>query len=113
MVIPGLIARMRVLQVSLRRSAAFLIAKDQINFRHFVEDKIREGRFVCIVWSAHLNSQSDPLVVLLRQFKNELQIIGQLQASGPWLHFPPGRTDIKLLAQGKSNQVFDRLRNIV
>src|SRR2546421_1726577 len=113
MVIPGLIARMRVLQVSLRRSAAFPIVEDQINFRHFVEDKIREGRFVCIVWSAHLNSQSDPLVVLLRQSKNELQIIGQLQAPRPRLYFSPGRTDIKLLAQWKSNQVFDRLRNIV
>src|SRR5580692_1250298 len=113
MVIPGLIARVRVLQISLRRSSVFLIGKHQIHFGHFVEHEIREGRFVCIVWSAHLNSESDSLVILLRQFKDELQIAGELQAPWPWLYFPPCRTHIKLLTQGKSNQVLDLLRNIV
>src|SRR5580692_2058193 len=89
------------------------MVKDQIDFRHFVENKIRQRRFARIVWSAHLNSHSDSLVVLLRQFKNELQIFGHLQASGSRLNFPPSRPDVKLLAQGKSNQILDRLGNIV
>ena len=66
-----------------------------------------------IVWSAHLNAQSNPLVVLLRQVKNQLQVVGELYASGPRLHLPPRGADVKLLAQGKANQVLDRLGNIV
>jgi len=80
------------------RGAAFLIAKNEIHFRHFLEDKIWQGRFVGIVRSGHLNSQSDSLVVFLRQFKNQLHVVGQLQAPGPRLHFSPRRADVNLLA---------------
>ena len=113
MVIAGLITRMWILQKSLSFSRALLIANHQINFRNFFQHKIRQRRFMLVIRRAHLNAQSDPLVVLLRQFKNQLHVIGHLQPPRPRLHLPPGRTDIKLLAQRKTNQVFNRLRNIV
>ena len=113
MVIPGLILRMWIVQKSLAVRFAGRIAQHQIDFRHFFEDKIRQRRFVLIVGRAHLNSQSNPLVVLLRQFKNLLQVVGHLQASRPRLHFPPRGANVKLLAQGESDQVLNRLGNIV
>ena len=57
MVIAGLVLRMRIIQESFARSDVFLICTiHQINFRNFVENKIRESRFALIVWSAHLNA---------------------------------------------------------
>jgi hypothetical protein len=41
MVEARLIARIRILQEALRRRAAFFIANDQINRRHFFENEIR------------------------------------------------------------------------
>ena len=68
---------MRVLQESFRLQRCFPDRyMRQINFRHFLQDKIRQRRSVLIVWSAHLNAQSDPFIVLLRQVKNLLHIVG-------------------------------------
>ena len=112
MVEPGLITRILIFYKSRSRLLFFLI-RNKLNRRYFVENEIRERRLVLVVRRAHLNAKSNPLVVLLRQIEDELHVIRQLESPRSRLHLPPSRPYVKLLAQGKSNQVLDGLRNVV
>src|ERR1039458_1728994 len=112
MVIPRLIARIRVLDESCRR-ACFLRIGNQFNRRHFLENKIRQCRLMYIVGSVHLNAHPDALAIFLRQIKNKFQVIGQLETSSSRLDLAPRRAYVELLPQWKSNQVLNRLRNVV
>ena len=107
-----LIARILILDKS-RCRLLFLFVGNQFNSRYFVEHKIRQRWLVLVVGSAHLNAKSNAFVVLLRKIEDELHVIGQLEAPRPRLHLSPSRAYVKLLPQGKSDQVLDGLVNVV
>ena len=91
----------------------FFLIRNKVNDGYFIENKVRERRLVLIVRRAHLNPESNPFIVFLRKIENELHIIGQLESTRSRLDLPPSRPYVKLLPQGKANQVFDGLGNVV
>src|SRR4029077_15280239 len=112
MVKARLIARVLIFHKS-RSRLLFLLIGNELNGWYFVEDEIRERRLVLIVGSAHLNAKPNPLVVLLRQIEDELQVIRQLETPRSRLHLPPCRAYVELLSQGKSDEIFDGLGDVV
>src|SRR5215831_10840649 len=112
MVEPRLVTRILILDKTRRRLLFFLI-RNKVNGWHFVENEVRERRLMLIVGGAHLNPKANPFVVLLRKIKDELHVIRQFEPARSRLYLPPSRTYVKLLPQGKSNQVFDGLGNVV
>ena len=68
---------------------------------------------VVIVWSAHLDSEPNAFVVPFCQVKHQSQVIGKVETPRPWLDFSPGGAYVKFLSERETNEIFNRLRNIV
>ena len=107
-----LIARILILNKS-RCSRLFLFVRNQFDGRYFVEHKIGQRWLVLVIGSAHLNAKSNPFVVFLRKIEDKLYVTWQLEAPRPGLHLSPCRANVKLLTQGKSDQVLDLPVNVV
>src|SRR3984885_16250981 len=98
---------MRIIEEALSFCLIPQIGKEQVHLRHPVKNKVRKRRGVPVVWRAHLNTQADALIVLLRQIENELQIVRNFQTTALRLHLSPRGANIELLAQWKQNQIFN------
>jgi len=81
-----LITGVRIAEVSFRGRFAFGRAEDEVDFRNLFENEIGQRRRVRVVGGAHLNPKADALVVLVRQIKDELYVLGELEMSRTRLH---------------------------
>src|SRR5579863_9529552 len=104
MVEARLIPRILVRDKARSRLFFFLIG-NKVDRGHFVENEIRERRLVFVVRGAHLNAQSNALIVLFCKIEDEGYVIRQLESARPRLNLPPGWPYVKLLPQRKADQV--------